>query len=487
MKRYFKILPIILLLTSQTACKKGFLDIVPKGSQVAVTVEDYALLMNSTSFYYFQSAGGLREFVLMGDEIAAEGNLFGKKERPQTVRAFHWDALIWDAKDYPLDLNTQTGNMYVCNKIINEVLSSQGNDDQKKSVQAEAKASRAFINFLWVNTYGKPYQSSTAASDPGFPLITEADITTPSFKRASVQEMYDFIIKDLTEAIPVLPVQAAAKTRFSKGAAEALLAKVYLFMGKYQDALTQMNTAFPDVMASPLKPRLYDYNVEFGPGGSFQPIDSYSGPAGFFNTYTDLTQSALGMIYAGGSYDGNPFENDGLVLAPQAQALYEPSDLRLNFYTDIEPNGTPNPGGRLRPYGIQYIRFGIELNDMYLLRAECKARTGDLSGAVADLETLRQNRMPAADAPVPGAVAGDQTALTKFVIDEREREFAFTGFRWFDMRRLSVDPLFAGTAYTHTVYDPGGNSVYTLKQPERLVLQIPATYLNANPGMQDNP
>ena len=69
----------------------------------------------------------------------------------------------------------------------------------------------------------------------------------------------------------------------------------------------------------------------------------------------------------------------------------------------------------------------------------------------------------------------------------REREFAFTGFRWFDMRRLSVDPLFAGTAYTHTVYDPGGNSVYTLKQPERLVLQIPATYLNANPGMQDNP
>lgn len=487
MKRYFKILFALSLLASLSACRKGFLDIVPKGFQVAATVEDYALLMNSSNFYYFESSGGLREFALMGDEIAAEASLFGKKERPQTARAFRWDGLIWDNKDYPLDLNTQTGNMYVFNKIVNEVLSSQGDNELKQRIQAEAKASRAFINFLWVNTYGKPYQSSSAATDPGFPLITKASIATPTFERATVQEMYDFIIKDLTEAITVLPIQAAAKTRFSKGSAEALLAKVYLFMGRYQDALTQIDKAFTDVMASPLKPRLYDYNVEFAPGGAFLPIDSYTGPASPFNDYTDLTQSALSYVYKGGDYDGNPFENDGLVLAPAAQTLYEPSDLRLNFYTDLQPNGTPNPGGRLRPYGIKYIRFGIELNEMYLIKAECEARTGDLSNAVSDVETLRQKRMPAADAPVPGAIAGDQTALIKYVIDERTREFAFTGFRWFDMRRLSVDPLFAGTAYTHTLYDPGGNTVYTLKQPERWVLKIPTTYLEANPGMENNP
>jgi hypothetical protein len=377
--------------------------------------------------------------------------------------------------------------MYVFNKIIGEVMSSTGNEDKKKSIQAEAKASRAFMNFLWVNSYGKPYQASTAGNDPAFPLITAASITTPSFKRASVQEMYDLIIKDLTEAIAVLPVQAAAKTRFSRGAAEALLSKVYLFMGKYTDALTQIKAAFADVSASPLTTRLYDYNVEFGPGGSFLPIDSYSGPGGPFNDYTNITESVLAKIYTAGSYDGNPFENDGLVMTPDAQALYAPSDLRLNFYSDIQPNGTPNPGGRIRPYGIKYIRFGIELDEMYLIKAECEARTGDLTNAVTDVETLRENRMPAADAPVPGVTAGDQTALIKFIIDERTREFAFTGFRWFDMRRLSVDPLFAGAVYTHTLYDPGGNTVYTLKQPERWVLQIPDSYIAANPGMENNP
>ncbi|MDO6432346.1 RagB/SusD family nutrient uptake outer membrane protein [Flavitalea sp. BT771] len=487
MKRYYPIVCMVLLIASQTGCKKGFLDIVPKGYQVATKVEDYDLLMNSSNFYFYQAAGGLREFVLMGDDIAAEGDLFGKQEKPQTPRAFRWDALIWDNKDYPLDLNTQTGNLYTINKIINEVLSSEGDDARKKSLQAEAKASRAFLNFLLVNSYGKPYNPATAASDPAFPLIVKADISQSGFKRATVQEMYDFIIKDLTEAIALLPVQAPAKTRFSKGAAEALLAKVSLFMGKYPDALTQIKTAFTDVMASPLKPRLYDYNVEFAPGGKFLPIDSYSGPAGPFNDYTDQTQAALTMVYMGGSYDGNPFENDGLVLDPKAQALFEPSDLRLNFYSDIEPNGTPNPGGRLRPYGIRYIRIGIELNEMYLIKAECEARTGDLANAVTDVETLRQNRMPAGDAPVSGAITGDQAALTKFIIEEREREFAFTGFRWFDMRRLSVDPLFAGATYTHTLYDPAGNKIYTLKQPERWVLQIPATYIEANPGMVNNP
>jgi len=321
---------------------------------------------------------------------------------------------------------------------------------------------------LWVNTYGMPYHVTSAGTDPAFPLITVASIATKSFTRASVQEMYDLIVKDLTEAIPALPVQSAAKTRYSKGAAEALLAKVYVFMGKYTDALTQMKAAFNDVEASPLKARLYDYNVELAPGGSFLPISDYSGPGGPGNDYTDLTQSVLYMAYTGGSYDGNPFENDGLVLTPQTAALYGSSDLRLKFYTDKAPNGTPNPGGRLRPYGLKYIRFGIELSEMYLLKAECEARTGDLSDAVTDVEMLRMNRMPSADAPVPGAIAGDQAALIKFIMDERTREFAFTGFRWFDMRRLSADPLFAGSAYTHTLYDPAGNTVYTLKQPERL-------------------
>jgi len=491
MKRYFKTIIAMILLASLASCRKGFLDIVPKGSQVAVTTGDYDLLMNSSSFYFYQGSGGLREFVLMGDEIAAEASLFGQHGSQYgvlTPRAFQWLGPIYDAATPPQDLLIQTGYMYTLNKIINEVMgSAEGSDAQKKSLQREAKATRAFLNFIWVNTYGKPYLASTAGSDPAFPLITEASITTKSFTRASVKEMYDAIIKDLADAIPALPLLNAAQTRMSKPAAEAILAKVYLFMGRYSDAATSIKAAFNDLAAASLPVRLYDYNVEFAPGGSFLPVSSFTGPGGPGNNYNDFTESVLAKTYQGGSYDGNAFENDGLVLTPAAAALYGSTDLRLNFYTNMEPSGIPNPGGRLRKYGLTYVKFGVELSDMYLVSAECKARTNDLSGAVSDVETLRRNRMPSADAKVPGAIAGNQAALIKFILEERIREFAFTGFRWFDMRRLSTDPLYAGAAYTHTLYDPSGNTVYTLKQPERWVLQIPPFYINANPGMVNNP
>jgi starch-binding outer membrane protein, SusD/RagB family len=489
MKRYFNITAVLFFYVTQMACKKSFLDIVPKGEQIAVTTSDYDLMMNSGSFYYYLYGGGYQEMMVMGDDVAAESTLF-TQARPQLQlpRVFQWQDVIMEPKDQPLDLQDYMGNLYTFNKVINEVMAStEGTDEQKKSIQGEAMASRAHLNLILINTYGKPYVASTAATDPGFPMITTANVSVSGFQRGTVQEMYDFIIKDLTSAIVVLPAQNASLTRMSRAAAEALLAKTYIFMGRYSDALPLMQAAFNDVAASPIKVKLYDYNVEFGPGGSFLPI-GYYGPNGPGNNYNDFTESVLAKVYACGSYTGNGFGNDGLVLAPATAALYGPTDLRLQLYAANNPDGSPNPSGRLRKYGVQYARFGVELSEMYLLSAECKARTNDLAGAVTDVETLRKNRMPAADAAVPGATAADQTALIKFIIDERTREYAMEGYRFLDMRRLSVDPIFAGTVYTHTLYDVvNGNTVYTLKQPDRFTLQLPPFYITANPGMVNNP
>ncbi|KAF5273719.1 hypothetical protein FQR65_LT17115 [Abscondita terminalis] len=51
-----------------------------------------------------------------------------------------------------------------------------------------------------------PYNAATAATDLGAPLIKEADISQTQFTRATVQEMYDSMISDLSEAIPNLPI-----------------------------------------------------------------------------------------------------------------------------------------------------------------------------------------------------------------------------------------------------------------------------------------
>lgn len=476
---------IILFLLS---CNKNFLEIVPQGNQVAVTTGDYDLLMNNSNFYIDKYGGvGLYEAQLMGDEAAASGTYFSQVN-VYSSRLFRWDAVIYPEAEFtPQFLSNMVAYLYTFNKVINEVMNAtDGTTNQKEMLRAEAKASRAWVNFQLVNYYAKPYLAATATTDPGFPVIEQADVTTVSYNRSTVQASYDFIIKDLKEAIEVLPVTPRIQTRFSKPAAEGLLGKVYLFMGRYSDALPLLNNAFADLASG--KVHLYNYNETLAPGGAFMPVDATYGPAGPGNNFNDFTEDIISKIFYNNPQSSFSLSNAGLVLAPHAAALFDARDLRLKFYTGNGVDGSPDATGLLRKYGVTYSRYGLQLAELYLLRAECKARLNDLAGAVTDLESLRLNRMPADAVAVPAAVAGDQHALISFVIEERIREFALEGYRWFDMRRLSVDPLFAGTRFSHTLYNVDGTTTtYTLEQPNRLVLRIPPSFIISNPGMSNNP
>lgn len=465
------------------SCKKDFLDNVPLGEAIATTTDDYEQLMNGKNFYsYLPTAGWDLPFV-MEDDAALEGP-YAAYLGPSLTNAFQWQAVIYQQTDQPEDLAIGLQNLYTLNKVINEVLgSTSGSDSAKKELQAEAMATRAWQYLQFVNFYAKPYLASTASTDPGFPVITVANATLTNYTRGAVQDVYDQMVKDLTTAIASLPVKISIPTRMSRQAAEGLLGKVYLFMGRYSDAATEFKAAFNDIATAGF-PVLYNYNVTLGPGGSFLPINPNSGPSGPGNNPSDYTESVLFKVCY------NLYANEGIVLAPQAASLFDPSDLRLQLYSANNVDGSSNVGGRLRKYGISYSRFGLELPDLYLMSAECKARTNDLSGAVTDIETLRRSRMPPADAIVPVDTSANQTALIKFIIDERIREYALEGYRWFDMRRLSVDPLFSGQAFIHTQYnDDATNSttVYALDQPDRLTLQLPPYIMAANPGMTNNP
>jgi hypothetical protein len=274
-------------------------------------------------------------------------------------------------------------------------------------------------------------------------------------------------------------------------------------MGRYNDALTQFNAAFGDMAASGAY-KLYDYNVEFAPGGAFVPAYPFLPANTPGNNYNDLTEAVWsvefyngpitslggGLSTSTGIGGAGSFGNNGIVITPGAAALYNPGDLRLKLYAATNPNGTPNTGGRLRKSGVTYSRCGMQVPDLYLMRAECEARLNNAAAAKADLETLRQHRMPAAQATVPADTLASQVALIQYVLDERIREFAAEGYRWWDMRRLSVDPLFAGRQYTHTLYhdDAQGTSTqFMLNQPNRLTLKLPPALLLANPDMTDNP
>jgi len=343
-----------------------------------------------------------------------------------------------------------------------------------------------------INLYGKPYNAATAATDPGYPIVTAADVTQTVFTRASVQAMYDFIIKDLTEAIPDLPVTIRSRIRMGKAAAEELLGKVYVFMGKYADAKTQFDQAFADLAntgsgTALTTMGLYDFNVTMIPGGTWGYNATTAASSNFNTVPTQVNYTEYIVCRQVASNGWTSTQNEYMV-RPQAVQLYAASDKRLNFMT-TKPyqiaTAYPLAGARRRngPSGLQN---GMTIAELYLLRAECEARLNDTTSAKADLLALRVKRMSAADAAVPAGLT--QLQLIKFVLDERVREYAMQGYRWFDMRRLSVDPLFAGATYKHVLYNATAtdSTQFTLR-PERLTLRFPQAVIDQNPGMENNP
>lgn len=468
MRKIYRYTLIIGTLALAASCKKSFLEIKPKGRVIASKTSDYDLLLNNLDLIVITGADG---HVLPGDEVTVKDPAWtGASFRDKQL--FKWDFNIYTPDEDAKETLTPVKGLYMYNKIINEVMeSTEGTEVVKKSLQAEAYAGRAWTNFLLINYYGKPYNSATSATDPGFPLITEADINGGPYTRATVQQVYDLIISDLAKAIPNLIYAGVPhRSRMSKAAAQGLLAKVYIFMGKYTEALPLLNESISNLAqsASTAPTLLLNYNTAF-PGFPTAPNDQE-------NVYAKVMSNG----YLSGS-------QTLVYLTPEADALYGATDVRrAKWLTSFTfPNGL-----KLVKRGSTTVSFwGVRVPELYLFRAELKARMDDLAGAVSELEFFRANRMPAADSKVPAAAQASKKALLQFIMEERIREFSVTGYRWFDMRRLSVDPLFGTLNFQHKAYDANGvvKETFTLNNVNRFVFRIPPKILAENPGMQDNP
>ncbi|MBO9633562.1 MAG: RagB/SusD family nutrient uptake outer membrane protein [Chitinophagaceae bacterium] len=466
------------LAVSSGSCKKSFLEITPKGKLVAKSVNDYEKSLFSLDLVNM----GTDAQIAMGDEVAAIDPYFsGSNFRTQSL--FKWEDVNYLPADNPAEMAVPMQNIYLFNKVIEEVMkATDGTDEAKRSLQAQARAARAWTYFMLINYFGKPYNAATAASDPGFPIIEKADVTQTKFTRATVQQVYDLILNDLNTALPDLPAQLTHRMRLCKATGEGLLGKVYLFMGKPNEALPHLNNSFTAMAASALPTGLYDYNIRFGAGGSFLPISMF-GP-----TYPSTINNEENIL-AKQVTNNWGFANSELLLSQEAAALFGPSDLRMNFFANSAYPSGNYPNGMKRRRGPGTAQIGFTVPDLYLLRAETKARLNDLPGARTDLEALRAKRMPATDAPIPNAIATDKNALIRFILEERIREFAVSGYRWFDMRRLSVDPEFSNTiGNTHKLYNDQGvvAATYTLR-PERLTMRFAPKIIDLNPGLDNNP
>jgi hypothetical protein len=496
-KKYISAVCLLFTFTCLVSCKKSFLEVLPEGRLIAGKTTEYSALLNATVMTL--AANGYDAPVVMGDDVSAiEPYFTGTSLKSQ--RLFRWDETIYMPDENPSELTiyssmTQqtTGllrSIYTLNKVINETPQSTGGTDlEKAAVIAEAKANRALANFLIIQMYAKPYNIATATSDPGFPIIKDADATQTSFSRATVQEFYDFILADLTTSIPDLPTTIPFNGRMSKAAGQGLLGKVYMFMQNFTAALPLLNASVNDIGGVGTSVALYDYRSTLGatPPLWSSTIFGVTYPTIPNNRELLINRSSVNTYtgYLGTSFGSNV--GSELILSQKARDLYSASDYRLKFYARNFFGGADYPNSHIRRNSPSYT-FWLSLPDIYLLLAECKARLNDLTGARQNVEFFRERRMPSGAAVPVTVVSREQ--LVRFIIDERTREFAVMGHRWLDMRRLYNDPIFANDTYTHVLYGPSGLpadvTTYTLSE-QRLTLRIPPKILAQNPGMQDNP
>ncbi|MCK7556360.1 RagB/SusD family nutrient uptake outer membrane protein [Chitinophaga sedimenti] len=489
-KRYFLYAVLVIGLVAQVSCKKEFLEIVPKGQQIASTTKDYRQILNTN--YLMQSTAG----VYMGDEIIAFQPFFNE-HRLRVQRLFKYADRIYEADGLPDELSDETGyirKLYLFNKIINEVMDSKGGaETEKKAILAEAKAGRAVCNFMFLTDFSTPYNPATANSELGIPELTQADVTLTNFKRLTKKENYESIIKDLTAAIPDLgPLEHRRK--ISRLAAQFYLARIYMAMQNFTAAKQQLDDAFAEIPRANIPLALYDYNKVLDPDS---PETWFPMLIGAFLIGTPLpaenTQTIYGIDVSAMSYVGG--NANVFLMSPHTVSLFDPQDKRPNMYDSLEFNGAAVfPLGMKHPIGF-ITPVGPSLPDLYLMRAECRARDNDLAGAISDIEFLRAKRTGAP--AVPAAAAANREALVRYILDERIREYTFTGLRWLDMRRLSVDPVYGNhVRYTHEVRSyvdtnndgiPGDVVETYQLDPKRFALKFGERMLRESKGLEENP
>lgn len=343
---------------------------------------------------------------------------------------------------------------------IEKIPTTTDNQIEKNTLRGTALFFRALNFFELLETFAKPYDKSTANTDLGIVLRLTSDVNVKS-TRATIQQGYEQVLTDLTQAHTLLPNLPQFKTQPSKIAANGLLSRVYLYMGEYGKAHTQANLALIAYNT------LIDYNTL-----------STSAPLPFPSFQSDnkevifyITASNWGSV----SYSILRVDQD---LYDQ----YEANDLRKTvFYVNNGASGIQYKGNYAGiNSGEQFC--GVSTNELYLIRAEAAVRINDIDAALIDLNTLLKMRWNKDASYTPFSTTNQEVALTK-IIAERRKELPFFGSRrWQDLRRLNKD-----TRFSKILTRSLNNVTYTLPPNDpRYVYAIPDIEVRLS-GVPQNP
>lgn len=466
------IYPILLIALSLSQGCDEFLGNKPKGDMIPENFDDYVKLMASQGLARSMTTDGffLTDDLHLLDDTASYADItFANQDDHQRNLYSYKGGQIATPGTYDNLWNSAYERIYTYNTVLSEIMSAKGGSvEEKRRLRAEALFNRAFEYLNLVNVYGRVYDAATAATDYGVPLITKPEISQ-SYKRSTVAEVYQMIENDLKEAFPDLKPTALNLFHPGQSGIYSFYARMYLYMGRYADALTNANEAlgFNDKMLD-LKPYLTKDKMTWFriilPDGTAL-LDRDKNPEA---VYVRLQDGRMTVTVSKDLL--NVFKEDLPAGAVDQR--------RKLFYAD----DTVNMGRVDRFYGetcyILYsdINVGFSSVENRLIAAECEARIGSKDLAMGHINAIRDNRI----IDNVHLTATDNADALQKVLGERRRELAMIGYhRLFDLKRLNKEERFRKTI----VHEVDGQT-YTLEPEDtRYIFPINQMILNYNPDM----
>ena len=405
-----------------SACQKNWLNAKPDSQLVVLsTVSDYQTLMDNSQIYlngsYASEMGGDNYYI--NPSYLATAVI-------QDIDFYTW-AMNGYGSTHASDWTGAYEVIYGCNTALdglNKVAKTTENAALWNQVYGTALFFRAYYYYSLAEEYTKPYDSLAAPTNPGVPLRLEADVTV-SAGRGTIKQLYDQIFADLVTATSLLPnSQQAFLTRPNKVSGYALLARICLAVGNYASAGNYADSALQ------YQSTLLDYNsLPIPTSGTILSMPPFAqNPEVIFETNI----SAFLLFPGYGAIDTALY------------ASYAPNDLRKQIFFNISVDSPLISFIGSYDGVISVFKFAAPaVDEMYLIRAECYARGGNVAMAMSDLNSLLVKRWKTGSF-VPYTANSPDDALIQ-ILKERRKELVMRGTRWADLRRLNTDPRFAVT------------------------------------------
>lgn len=409
-----------------------------------------------------------------------------------------YDDRIFTAYECRMMWGVMYNQIYAANNVVASV-GENPDDPTLQNYLAQALATRAF-NY-WVLAQNYQFNYRTHKTSPCVPIITEqnaATVSTEGCARSTVEEVYTQIMNDINKAIGYLEnstIKRRDKRYIDITVAYGLRARINLTMGNWADAAKDAESAISLSSATP-----YSINELKRPAFNTADDNSWMWAIKIAESDRVVTTGICNFPSHMGSLNyGYCWYSGGRQINKTLYNSIPDTDVRKGWWLNedtVSSNLTEEEQALVSYYYGAYtqVKFApyndeletstnasdiplMRIEEMYLIKAEGEAMSGNVTGAKATLESFLCDYRD----PEYSCTASTPETLQEEIYHQRRIELWGEGMNWFDVMRLNKGVDRRGAGY------PNASSVFNIQSGDPILLwRLPEKEIQANPALSNS-